>query len=133
MYLIDTNIWLERLLEQERSAEVGGFLDRIPSNHLFITDFSFHSIGVIMGRLNRMNPYLNFIDDVLINGSVTIIHLEPDDMQRLAEVMKQFKLDFDDAYQYTASEKCSFALVSFDSNFDGTVLGRKMPGEVESY
>lgn len=26
MYLVDTNIWLERLLDQERSAEVGRFL-----------------------------------------------------------------------------------------------------------
>jgi hypothetical protein len=107
MYLIDTNIWLERLLEQEKSDEVGGFLDRIPSNHLFITDFYFHSIGVIMGRLNRMNVYLNYIKDVFFYGSVTIIRLEPDDMQRLVEVMDKFKLDF-----------------------DSTDLGRKMPGGI---
>ena len=105
MYLIDTNIWLERLLDQERSAEVGSFLDRMPSNLLFITDFTFHSIGVVMGRLNRMNAYLKFVDDVFINGAVTIIRLEPDDIQRLVEVMEQFKLDFDDAYQYTAAER----------------------------
>jgi hypothetical protein len=60
MYLIDTNIWLERLLDQKKSDEVGIFLDRMPSNQLFITDFSFHSIGVVMGRLNRMNAFLNF-------------------------------------------------------------------------
>jgi hypothetical protein len=71
MYLIDTNIWLERLLDQERSDEVGSFLDRMPSNHLFITDFSFHSIGVIMGKLDRMNAYLNFINDVFIYGAVS--------------------------------------------------------------
>jgi predicted nucleic acid-binding protein len=130
MYLIDTNIWLERLLEQERSDEVGGFLDRIPSNHLFITDFSFHSIGVIMCRLNRMNVYLNYIKDIFFYGSVTIIRLEPDDMKRMVEVMDQFKLDFDDAYQYTAAEKCSFTLISFDGDFDSTDLGRKMPGGI---
>jgi hypothetical protein len=27
MYLVDTNIWLERLLDQERSEEVGQFPD----------------------------------------------------------------------------------------------------------
>lgn len=130
MYLIDTNIWLERLLDQERSAEVGSFLDRIPSNHLFITDFSFHSIGVIMGRLNRMNVYLNYIKDAFFYGSVTIIRLEPDDMKRMVEVMDQFKLDFDDAYQYIAAEKCGLTLVSFDKDFDNTDLGRKMPGDI---
>ena len=78
MYLIDTNIWLERLLGHERSSEVGSFLDRMPSNLLFITDFSFQSIGVIMGRLNRMNVYLNYIKDAFFYGSVTIIRLEPE-------------------------------------------------------
>jgi len=38
MYLVDTNVWLERLLDQERSEEVGRFLDRVPSDRLFITD-----------------------------------------------------------------------------------------------
>jgi len=130
MYLIDTNIWLERLLDQERSGEVGSFLDRMPSNLLFITDFSLHSIGVILGRLDRMNAYLSYIKDAFFYGSVTIIRLEPDDIQRLVEVMDQFKLDFDDAYQYTAAEKCGLTLVSFDGDFDNTELGRKMPGEV---
>ncbi len=130
MYLIDTNIWLERLLDQEKSDEVGIFLDRMPSNHLFITDFSFHSIGVVMGRLDRMNAFLNFINDIFIYGAVSIIRLDPEDMQRLAQVMERFKLDFDDAYQYTAAEKCALTLVSFDGDFDNTELGRKMPYEV---
>ena len=32
MYLIDTNVWLERLLGQARSEEVGGLLSRITSD-----------------------------------------------------------------------------------------------------
>lgn len=31
MYLVDTNIWLERLLDQERSDEVARFLDHVPT------------------------------------------------------------------------------------------------------
>lgn len=41
MYLLDTNIWLERLLEQERAEEVGQLLERLSSDELLITDFSF--------------------------------------------------------------------------------------------
>ena len=48
MYLVDTNVWLERLLDQEKSEEVGRFLAQIPSNLLFVTDFTFHSIGIIL-------------------------------------------------------------------------------------
>lgn len=42
MYLIDTNIWLERLLEQERAEEVGQLLEQLLSDELLITDFAFH-------------------------------------------------------------------------------------------
>lgn len=51
MYLVDTNIWLERLLDQEKSEEVGRFLAKTPTNRLIISDFSLHSIGVILDRL----------------------------------------------------------------------------------
>jgi hypothetical protein len=30
MFLVDTYVWLERLLDQDRAAEVGDFLDRFP-------------------------------------------------------------------------------------------------------
>ena len=31
MYLVDTNIWLERLLGQAKSDEAGQFLDQTPT------------------------------------------------------------------------------------------------------
>ena len=45
MYLVDTNVWLERLLDQTRSAEVGQFLGAIASDELLMSDFTLHSIG----------------------------------------------------------------------------------------
>jgi predicted nucleic acid-binding protein len=44
--------------------------------------------------------------------------------------MYQFRLDFDDAYQYVAAEKYGLTLVSFDADFDQTKLGRKTPDDV---
>jgi predicted nucleic acid-binding protein len=129
MYLVDTNIWLERLLDQVRSAEVGHFLDRTPSERLFITDFAFHSIGVVLSRLNQVETLLGFVQDVFIDGAVGLIHLEPEDTERLVRAIEQFDLDFDDAYQYVAAEKYNLALVSFDSDFDHTERGRKTPAE----
>jgi len=40
MYLLDTNLWLERMLDQARSEEVGQLPDQVPSDQLFMTDFS---------------------------------------------------------------------------------------------
>ena len=42
MYLLDTNIWLERLLEQARAAEVSRFLADVPESELAITDFALY-------------------------------------------------------------------------------------------
>jgi hypothetical protein len=130
MYLVDTNVWLERLLDQTRSDEVGYFLEHTLSEHFYITDFAFHSIGVILSRLNRMEVLLRFVQDAFIDGAIALIHLDPGDTERLAHVTEQFNLDFDDAYQYVAAEKYDLALVSFDSDFDHTERGRKTPAEV---
>jgi len=130
MYLVDTNVWLERLLEQARAEEVAQFLDRIPSERLFITDFAFHSIGVILTRLYKAEALLRFVQDAFIDGAVTLIHLRPEDTQRMLDVIEQFKLDFDDAYQYVAAEKYNLTLVSFDGDFDRTEWGKKTPAEI---
>ena len=130
MYLLDTNIWLERMLEQARSEEVRRLLDQVPSDHLLITDFSLHSIGVILDRLNRRDEFLGFVRDLFIDGAVALVSLEPGDMERLVAVMDRFGLDFDDAYQYVAAERYEVKLVSFDGDFDGTERGRVTPGEI---
>jgi len=130
MYLVDTNVWLERLLDQARSEEVGQFIDYIPSEKLFIADFAFHSIGVIMSKLNRIDGLLRFVQDTFMDGAVSLIHLEPEDTLGLARMIEQFNLDFDDAYQYAVAEKYDLTIVSFDSDFDRTERGRKTPGEV---
>lgn len=130
MYLVDTNVWLERLLDQERAEDIRRFLDDTPSERLFITDFAFHSIGVVMSKLNRMEALLRFVQDAFMDGAVALVHLEPEDTQRIASVIKQFNLDFDDAYQYVAAEKHDLTIVSFDSDFERTERGRKTPAEV---
>lgn len=132
MYLLDTNVWLERMLEQARSEEVRQLLDQVPSDHLLITDFSLHSIGVILNRLNRRDEFLGFVRDLFIDGAVALVSLEPGDMERLVAVMDRFGLDFDDAYQYVAAERYELELVSFDGDFDGTERGRVTPGKIMS-
>jgi predicted nucleic acid-binding protein len=104
MYLIDTNVWLERLLEQTKSEEVRHFLDITPTEHLFITDFAFHSLGVVMRRLDHMDAFLRFVKDAFIEGEVVLVRLYPEDRERLADVIRRFNLDFDDAYQYVSRE-----------------------------
>lgn len=130
MYLVDTNVWLERLLDQERSEEVGRFLAHTPSERLFITDFALHSVGVVLSRLNRRDALLQFVRDAFLDGAVSLIHLEPEDMKSIVDVMQQFRLDFDDAYQYVAAERYGLTIVSFDADLDRTKKGRRTPDQV---
>ncbi len=131
MYLLDTNIWLERLLDQERSDEVGGFLSKVPSDQLFMTGFSFHSVGVAMQKLHRADEFLKFVDDVFIDGAVTLLRLDPEESKEIVRAAIDFNLDFDDAYQYVAAINHDLVLVSFDADFDRTVRKRKTPAEIE--
>lgn len=129
-YLIDTNVWLERLLNQTRSEEVRRFLEVIPSDELLITDFSLHSIGVIFSRLKRFNEFLVFVSDLFVDGSVSVVSIFPHEIKSMNDSINNFQLDFDDAYQYATAEKYDVQLVSFDSDFNRTKRGKKFPGEI---
>ena len=130
MYLVDTNVWLERLLGQAKSDDVRDFLDRIPSNELYLTDFAFHSICVVLARLKREKVLLDFVQDVFVDGAVMLASVLPEEIQSLIDVMHRFNLDFDDAYQYTAAEKYDLVIVSFDGDFNRTSRGKKTPEEI---
>ena len=130
MYLVNTNIWLERFLEQEKSEEVAKFLSSVPSSKLCITDFSFHSIAIILTKLKEIDALKKFIQDVFVEGEVSLLTLSPMEIFEVLAVMEKFKLDFDDAYQYVTAEKYDLVLVSFDSDFDVTERKRVTPAEV---
>ncbi|MCL6621269.1 MAG: PIN domain-containing protein [Syntrophobacterales bacterium] len=127
MYLLDTNIWLERLLNQDNSPQVEKFLDIVPSGLLWITDFSLHSISIVLLRLGKRDVHARFIDDLFLNGAVNLICLDPEDSQHLIHNAEKYGLDFDDAYQMTATMKHRLTLISFDRDFDRTPAGRKTP------
>jgi predicted nucleic acid-binding protein len=130
MYLLDTNIWLERLLDQEQSAQVGQFLSHVSTDRLLISDFSLHSIGVILCRLGREATLLQLIQDLFVDERVRLVSVQPAAMHRLVSAIERFKLDFDDAYQYIAAEQSHAEIISFDSDFDRTDRGRQTPAQI---
>lgn len=127
MFLVDTNVWLELLLEQEKAGEVRQFLQAKEARLLVITDFSLYSIGVILTRLKKDTLFEDFLSDTIEDSGVGRIRLDSADLKELLGVRQQFQLDFDDAYQYVAARKYNLTLVSFDSDFDRTERGRNLP------
>ena len=115
--LLDTNIWVERLLDQERANEVKKLLQEIPTENLFISDFLLHSIGVILFRLNKREVLNEFLNDLFIEGNVKVLSLDPADPIGLTSIAAKTKLDYDDAYQLQVAIKYELALVTFDKDF----------------
>jgi predicted nucleic acid-binding protein len=130
MYLIDTNIWLERLLDQDRSDEVQRLLAALPSRHLALSHFSLHSISIVLGRYRRPDALMQFIDDLFITGDVHLVTVPPEWFGRIVDAMTSHHLDFDDAYQYVATRLIGGELVSFDADFDRSDLRRLTPATV---
>lgn len=130
MYLLDTNIWLERLLDQARTAEVEQFLNQISAEQIFITDFTLHSIALALTRRKLLVALTAFIQDLFIDGTVNLLILPPSQLIHLPEIMQQQKLDYDDAYQYYLAQQNQLILISFDTDFDHTTIGRKTPIEI---
>jgi len=129
MYLVDTNIWLELLLEQERSKECKIFFEKIDSKLLFISEFSLYSIGVILFKLKKESVFDDFLE-YLFKSEISIARLSLKDVKQLVLIKQKFNLDFDDAYQYVVAEKFGLTIVSFDSDFDKTYFGRKIPNDL---
>ena len=129
-YLVDTNIWLERLLGQERSDDVKSLLDKIPASNLYISDFSLHSIGLILNRFKKGKDFSKFINDLFVYNQVKLITLSPIELKEIVEVINLYKLDFDDSYQFLSAKKYSLEIISFDSDFLKTPIGKKDPMEI---
>lgn len=43
-----------------------------------MTDFTLHSIGIILSRLGRGEVLLRFVDDLFVEGGVTLVSVQPE-------------------------------------------------------
>lgn len=121
MHLIDTNIFLEILLKQERSSKAKELLASINTEQIFISDFSLYSIGIILNKLNRMNSFELFLKGIIIDV-IPILSLNSEDLLNINTITKDYKLDFDDAYQYLIAKKNNLGIITFDKDFSRTDL-----------
>lgn len=130
MLLVDTNVWLEIILDQEKAPEAKEFLKSVAPESLAITEFSLDSIGIILVRLKQAEAFEKFLADTIENSRLLKIRLNPEELKLVIKAHKNFNLDFEDSYQYVAAEKYDLTIVSFDSDFDRTKRGRKTPKDI---
>lgn len=128
--LLDTNIFLEVLLEQSRANDAKALLAKTDAHDFFISDFSLHSIGVILLKRNKADALRRFLSDMVTAADTTVALLKADEMETVADHAATFNLDFDDAYQYALADKYDLTIVSFDTDFDRTTRGRSQPSTI---
>ena len=115
MYLVDTNVFLEVLLTQERREICRNFLD-VNVGELYISDFSLHSIEVILFRSGREDIFQEFIRDVVPN--IRIAALPKRLYGDLIEIKRGLGLDLDDTYQYRVAKEYDLEIVTMDRDFE---------------
>jgi len=115
MFLVDMNVFLEVLLSQDKKEDCKRFLDKNIQN-LNITDFSLHSIGVILFRYGKENIFQKFIEDVIPNTRLLSLPIEL--YREVVNVRKSLNLDFDDAYQYSIAKYHKLKVVTMDKDFE---------------
>ncbi len=132
MYLIDTNIFLEVLLERESVIDCRNFLEKVQNGEVtaYQTTFSLHTIAIILERLESLDSYKEFLETVLTFKGISFYSTNPQDELQICVDSKEQGLDFDDALHYHICKKFGLKLVSLDRDFDKTDIKRVTPGMV---
>ena len=113
-FLVDTNVFLEILLSQDKKEHCKMFLNN-NIGILNITDFSFHSIGVILFRYAKEDIFQKFIEDVIPN--IQLVSLPIKLYMEVINAKRNLNLDFDDAYQYSTAKYYELTVATMDKDF----------------
>jgi predicted nucleic acid-binding protein len=113
-FLFDTNIFLEILLDQDKKNVCKKLLnDNI--GKVFLSDFSLHSIGVILLKQKKLKVLDQFLRDILPHSS--ILSLPKEKYSEITGFVSKYKLDFDDTYQSLIAKEFEIGILTMDSDF----------------
>lgn len=118
MYLLDTNIFLEILLDQKESSICLKVLELLDANSPgFISHFSLHAIEAITGRSGRFTLLSKFLQSLNQNPFLDCLTTTIDEDIEITRLAPRVGLDFDDTMQYYLARKRNLTLVSLDRDF----------------
>jgi len=122
VYFVDSNIFLELELDQERADECEVFLDKVKMGALkaIITCFHIDSILIVMENYGKKPHELRkFISSLYGYKGLRIYYLSLLDRISATKHMEKHGLDFDDALAYSVMKKLGInKIVSYDKHFD---------------
>lgn len=118
MYLIDTNIFLEVLLDQDKKPACLRFLENLEASIPgLVSAFSLHAIEAILssrGKNRVLESFLEFFQDhpYLFVHSTSI-----EEEIKVSRLLRKSPLDFDDQLQLFIAHKLGLTIVTLDKDF----------------
>lgn len=126
VYFIDTSIFLEVELKQQKKEESKEFLKKVWRNEIkaLTTDFNVDATVIIMqNKKAKLRTIQNFLIAVTVSEGLTIYDVNLVDRFLALSLVKKHKLKYDDALNYFTMRSLGIKeIVSFDSDYD------KLPG-----
>jgi len=93
-----------------------------------LTDFTIHSIIVIMSNLKRLHELRTFLTSLTAYKGLKVVHTSLSDEVEAVEIALNQHLDIDDSIQYwTALSLNVEAIISFDKHFNNLKIPREDP------
>ena len=113
-YLVDTNIFIEILLHQNKEVDCARFVFT-NFNEITISQFSLQSIAIICFRTKAMPVFTKFLRDVV--DQIETVTLNSIQLKDIENIIQASTLDYDDAYQLKAAQARNFEIVTMDKDF----------------
>jgi len=113
-FLFDTNIFLEVLLGQEKMESCKKLLIDFEGT-IFLSEFSVHSIGIILFKQKKFTFFDNFISDISNNG--TLVSLPLIKYPQISIIAQKYQLDFDDSIQTAIAIEHRLGIITIDSDY----------------
>jgi predicted nucleic acid-binding protein len=130
LILLDTNIFLELLLNQRRAEECEKLLELVSKGQTeaTVTHFSVHAVEAIVGDAKSLASFLRNLEHSL---GLSVYDTTTSDEMAAALISQEIGLDFDDTLQYYAAKRLGAdAIVSFDEHFDKLDIRRVEPHDL---
>jgi predicted nucleic acid-binding protein len=133
VHLLDTNILLELMLARDRKTECKELLKKIQEGKESgaVTEFSLHSIMVIMETLSKLPELRLFLSSLSAYKGLLIFPESRRDKAAATDMAMQGTLDLEDALQYSVARTLEAkSIVTFDTDFDNLEIPKKEPRDI---
>ena len=120
--IIDSNIFLEFLLNQEKAETCKDFLNKTVRGEIeaITVDFIIDSVVISMKRNNKsLSDIMGFLKKLINSRGIRIYSVSMNDRIEAVKIMGKYNLDYDDSLiLQSAMSTNSKEILSFDKHFD---------------